>query len=323
MVDAQMQLVSRQSLASSLGKLPYPVRQFALGMAYPLVPRRIPNLLPLAAVTLRDLPKIGKPLVPSVNDALDRPDGLCGLAGRIGVAELVEGYARGMFVMSHIGPLKWWAPRHRMVLFFDQTRIEKSARRLIRNGRFRITFDEAFREVVSACAAPRAGATPLTWITPRMAALLAEAHAEGHAHSVEVWEEGALVGGLFGLAVGRVFFTESQFHMARDASKVAFALLNRHLQAWGFAMNDGKFPTRYLAQSGMLPILREEFCMLTERFCRQAGKPGRWEVDASLCADEWAPAESPRVRMADLLPVGSRCADSVEELMTTKRSNSW
>ena len=310
-------------LINFLAKTPYAVRQTVLGAAYVLVPRRLSGLLPLARVTLRDLPHIGKPMVPDVGQALDDPDGLCGLAGRIGVSELLEGYARGMFVMSHNGPLKWWAPRHRMVLFFDQARIEKGARRLLRGQRFRITFDQAFAEVMHACASPRTSGVPLTWITPRVRALFDDAHEDGHAHSVEVSEDKTLVGGIYGLAVGRVFFTESQFHTARDASKVGFAVLNRHLQAWGFALNDGKHPTRYLADSGMVPVTRSEFSGLTETHCRAPGRVGLWDVDPAILDDRWEPAKATGLRMDEVLPGGSHCAWSTDELLSTNRSPTW
>jgi leucyl/phenylalanyl-tRNA---protein transferase len=311
------------ALMDLVARAPYPLRQLVLGSAYLLVPRRLPGLLPLAAVTLRDLPRIGRPLMPDPAEALDHPDGLCGLTGRIGVRELLEGYARGMFVMSHTGPLKWWAPRHRMTLFFDQARVEKTTRRLLRSEKFRVTFDRAFAEVVLACAEPRPGRTPLTWITPRVQALFASAHAEGFAHSVEVWEGEALVGGAFGLAVGRAFFTESQFHTARDASKIGFAVLNRHLQAWGFAFNDGKHPTRYLADCGMIPVARAEFSRLTAAHAADPGRPGRWEVDPALADDRWEPAQATGVRMDRVLPGGSKCPWSVDELLSTHRSDTW
>src|SRR5262249_12859310 len=249
--------------------------------------------------------------------------GLCGLAGHIDVAELLAGYRRGMFVMNHTGPMKWWAPQNRMVLFFDRARVEKTARRLLRNRKFRITFDTAFGEVMQACATPRSGATPLTWITPRIRALFERAHQEGHAHSVEVWENDALVGGVYGLAVGRVFFTESQFHIARDASKVAFAVLNRHLQAWGFALNDGKHPTRYLADCGLTAITRAEFTALTETYCSEAGRARRWSVEPELLDDRWEAAEAHGVARAQLLPNGSQCPFSVEELLSSRRSSTW
>jgi leucyl/phenylalanyl-tRNA---protein transferase len=311
------------SLIDLIARTPYVVRQILLGSAYVLTPRRLPGLLPLARVTMRDLPRIAGPLVPRVAQALDDPDGLCGLAGRIDVPELLEGYARGMFVMSHNGPLKWWAPRHRMVLFFDQARIEKSARRALRSGRFRVTFDRAFDEVIAACASPRSSGVPLTWITPRVRALFEDAHSDGHAHSVEVWEGNVLVGGIYGLAVGRVFFTESQFHIVRDASKVGFAVLNRHLQRWGFVLNDGKHPTRYLADCGMRPVTRTEFSQLTETHCRTGGRIGSWDVDPDLLDDRWEPAQADGVRMDEVLPGGSHCAWSTDELLSTNRSSTW
>lgn len=316
-------LPSRRDLTGLIAGAPYPLRQGLLGLAYLTVPRRLPGLLPLIAVTLRDLPHLNRPLVPDAEDAFDVPDGLTGLAGRIGVNELLDGYRRGMFVMSHIGPLKWWAPRHRMVLFFDQARVEKTTRRLLRNKRFHISFDEAFDEVVDACAQPRGSGTPLTWITPRIKELFAEAHAKGHTHSVEVWEEDRLVGGVYGLAAGNVFFTESQFHCARDASKVGFAVLNRHLQAWGFALNDGKHPTRYLADCGMRPVTRAEFTNLAMYHGAHGGRIGRWQVDPGLLDDKWEPAEAAGMPKDAAFPVESSCRWSVDELLSTQRSPTW
>jgi leucyl/phenylalanyl-tRNA---protein transferase len=314
---------SGHALLDLVAKAPYSVRQALLGTAYRLMPRRLSGLIPLTVATLRDLPRIREPIVPDPSMALDTPDGLCGLAGRIGVPEMLEGYRRGMFPMSHIGPLKWWAPRHRMVLFFDQARIEKGTRRLLRQGKFQVTFDRAFSEVMRACAQPRPGGTPLTWITPRITALLEEAHQLGHAHSVEVWQEGALAGGIFGLAVGRVFFTESQFHTVRDSSKVGFAVLNRHLQAWGFAFNDGQHPTRYLADCGMEPVTRAEFSLLTQHYGAQSGYVGRWDTDPALMDDKWQPEEAGGFRREHVLPHGSACPYSVDELLTTQRSCTW
>jgi leucyl/phenylalanyl-tRNA---protein transferase len=318
-----MSLRRGQALIDLLAKAPHPVRQYILGTAYLLVPRRLPGLLPLMTTTVRDLPRIGRALLPDWRDALANPDGLCGLTGRIGVAELLAGYSQGMFVMSHFGPLKWWAPRYRMALFFDQARVEKTARRLLRSKKFQITFDRAFADVMRACASARAGGTPLTWITPRVQALFERAHADGYAHSVEVWENDTLVGGVFGLAVGRVFFTESQFHTARDASKVGFTVLNRHLQAWGFALNDGKHPTRYLADCGMKPVTREEFSALTPTHGALPGRVGHWNVEPDLLDDRWEPAQADGMKMEAVLPGGSQCPWSIEELLTTKRSPTW
>lgn len=307
----------------ALSRVPLPVRQAILGTAYRLVPRRLPGLLPMIGVTLRDLPRLGRPLLPDPAEALSEPDGLCGLAGGIGVAELLEGYRRGMFVMSHVGPLSWWASSLRTVLFFDRARVDKTTRRLLRNGRFRVTFDRAFSDVVAACAAPRPGQTPLTWITPRIRSLFGAAHTAGHAHSVEVWQNDALVGGIYGLAVGDVFFTESQFHTVRDASKVGYAVLNRHLQAQGFVLNDGKHPTRYLADVGMSPVTRAEFSALTTAWGARPGRIGPWSVDPALLDDRWEPATAPGVRMADVMPGGTACPWTIEQLLTTHKNPTW
>jgi leucyl/phenylalanyl-tRNA--protein transferase len=227
-----------------------------------------------------------RPLVPDPENALDRPDGLCGLAGSIGVPETIEGYRRGMFLMSHVGPLTWWSSSARVVLFFDQARIDKTTRRLLRNQRFRITFDRAFPAVMEACATPRPGQTPLTWITPRIRALFNAAHAEGHAHSVEVWQDDQLV-------------------------------------AWGFALNDGKHPTRYLADVGMTPVTRAEFRALLETWCARPGKAGMWEVDPALLDDGWTPAVAAGETMTDVMPAPSACPWTMEELLTTHRNPTW
>jgi leucyl/phenylalanyl-tRNA---protein transferase len=312
----------RAALADSLAKFPYPVRQTLLGTAYCLLPRRLPGLLPLLGVTLRDLVSRRDEL-PHPRNALDEPDGLLGIARLRGTADLIAGYRRGMFAFSHVGPLKWWAPRHRMVLFFERARVEKTVRRLLRNNKFQVTFDTAFDDVVRACAKPRPGATPLTWITPPVQALFARVHADGYAHSVEVWENGKLLGGAFGLAVGRVFFTESQFYIARDGSKVGFAVLNRHLQAWGFVCNDGKHATRFLADCGMVPVTRDEFCTITDKYGAGAGRPGAWAVEPALLDDKWQPAQDAGVRMSEVLPQGSQCPYSSEQLLGGNCPSTW
>jgi len=302
---------------------PYQVRQVMLGLGYSLVPRRIPNILPLAALFVRDLPRSFGPLLPHIHQARRRPDGLCGLAGRLDVAALLAGYRRGLFVMSHIGPLKWWAPRQRMVLFFDRARVEKNTRRLLRNRHFQVTFDQAFGDVMRACAAPRPGQPPLTWITPRVQSLFQEAHEQGHAHSVEVWQGDELVGGVYGLSTGWLFFTESQFHTTRDASKVGFAVLNRHLQAWGYAMNDCKHETRYLAGCGCRVVTRDEFTSVVGEYADLPGPIGPWQVDQNLLGGDWEPAAATGIGFRDLLPHGSALDSMTSGGWQAHRSNTW
>jgi leucyl/phenylalanyl-tRNA--protein transferase len=162
---------------------------------------------------------------------------------------------------------------------------------------------------------------PLTWITPRTKQLFNDAHAAGYGHSVEIWDGENLVGGVFGLAIGRVFFTESQFHTARDASKLAFSVLNRHLQHWGFVANDGKHVTRYLADCGMIAISRRRFSELTTKYCAAVRPNHQWKIEQSLLGDDCDSVDG--MSMQDLLPAGPDCNFTVEQLLSTKRSPTW
>ena len=315
------QVRSKRAIFDALSKLPFPLRQGVLGLGYAAVARRWAGFLPHAAILVRDLLKAWQPLLHDPAGALGVPDGLCGLAGRLDVPTLLGGYARGMFVHSHIGPLKWWAPRHRMVLFFDQLKMEKRVRRLIKDSAYRVTFETAFAEVMRASAEPRPGHTPLTWISPKMQRLFLAAHEAGHAHSAEVWHDDRLIAGVYGLAVGRVFFTESQFYRVDNTSKAAVAVLHRHLQSWGFAFNDSKHVTRYISDAGMVPIGRGEFNALVEIHARAPGKIGRWHTEPHLLDSEWRPADTPGTRMQDLLPNASSCKFTAADLLGPHRSN--
>lgn len=172
----------RRTVVNFTAWMPDHLRQAILGTAVTQMPGRLSNLGGLLYVTVRDLLKCGSPLVPNPDCALESPDGLCGLAGRLDLNGLIAGYRSGMFVFNHIGPLKRWSPRQRMVLFFDRARLEKSTRRALHKRRFRFTFDHAFHDVMEACARPRSGQTPLTWITPQVQKLFSDAIKCGFAH---------------------------------------------------------------------------------------------------------------------------------------------
>ena len=275
----------------------------AMGIAYALKPERLPDILPLCRAMARDVLRgVKNKGLPDIADALERPDGYCGLVHDLDPETLNEAYARGLFPFSHIGPIKWWSPKSRAVLFFDQYKMDKNVRRRLRNNHFKITFDTAFTEVMRGCAEPRPGSHGLTWINERMISAYARAHRLGTAHSVEVWDEnGDLAGGAYGYAVGRVFFTESQFHRKRDASKVGFAVLNRHLQHWGYAFNDGKDQTGHLQSMGFASIPRDDFTLFLDIHARaDAAKPGRWKVDEQLEVAGWIPSEADGLKTADV-----------------------
>lgn len=276
--------------------------QLACGCAYSLKPHRWPVLLPLALRWVLSVFRRG-PAVPESARAIPWAKGFADVVRDTSTPAVLEGYRRGLYPFAHLGPLKWWAPPHRMVLFLDEYRIEKSLRRALRRGRFTVTFDRAFERVIAGCAAPRRGRPPLTWITSRIVDIFCRLHREGHAHSVEVWNtDGRLVGGLYGLAVGRVFFTESQFHVERDASKAALTVLNRHLQHWGFAFNDGKHWTQHLAAAGFRVVPKEHLEALLATYATPVDEPRRWVVDAALDCAEWEPDKALHLRGKDLAP---------------------
>ena len=215
-------------------------------------------------------------------------------------ATLLDAYGRGLYPFCHLGPLKWWAPRERMVLFFPEFHIAKRLRRQIRNGGYRVTFDRAFADVIRACAKPRAGKAPLTWITPRIMAAYAEAFDAGHAHSFEVWSaDGDLIGGGYGLAFGRMFATESQFSFEPNTSKIGFTVLNWHLAQWGFVLNDGKHFTPTIDGMGFRAISRDAFTALCQDHGREPYRVGRWSIEADLAAvSSWKPEETRALRSA-------------------------
>ncbi|MFQ5625530.1 MAG: leucyl/phenylalanyl-tRNA--protein transferase, partial [Methyloligellaceae bacterium] len=276
--------------------LPDKLRRWVLGAAWSLKPPRtwgVPATLWMVASHYAGLRDIEEG-VPDPDNALTYPDGLAGICHDMGVESLMAGYRVGLFLLSHIGPQKWWAPSKRMVLALQNFHMEKNLRRRLRKKNFMVTFDSAFEDVVRGCAEPRRGRTKLTWITPDVIAAYAELHRTGHAHSVEVWDgEGNLAGGAYGVAAGQVFFTESQFSRQRDASKAGFATLNCHLQKWGFVLNDGKFHTGHLAQAGFELMPRGKFNALLARHCAAEGRQGPWTVDDTLDVANWDPKAGP------------------------------
>jgi leucyl/phenylalanyl-tRNA---protein transferase len=196
---------------------------------------------------------------PPVSQALRDPDGLLAAGGALTPQWLLAAYRRGIFPWySDDQPILWWSPDPRMVLFPDALRISRSLAKRLRNGDFRVTFNRAFAEIVDACAAPRPG-QPGTWITREMRSDYIGLHRLGYARSVEVWQGDRLVGGLYGVALGPVFFGESMFSQARDASKVALVHLVRAMQQGNGRLIDCQMHTRHLASLGACDIARTEF----------------------------------------------------------------
>jgi leucyl/phenylalanyl-tRNA--protein transferase len=149
--------------------------------------------------------------------------------------------------------------------------------------------DKDFAGVMEGCTRPRPGKVPLNWITPRVMQAFWDAYKAGYAHSVEVWDEdGRLVGGLYGLAIGKVYFGESQFSTVTNASKVATAVHHRHLVAWGFRLCDAKWETPHLASFGFAPMTRDRFLALLQTYVDKPGRVGHWTLDQALDFDTWS-----------------------------------
>ncbi len=205
---------------------------------------------------------------PPVSQALDEPNGLLAVGGDLSPQRLLEAYRRGIFPWYSEGqPILWWSPDPRLVLFPSELRISRSLRKVINKGMFRITVDQAFPEVISACAGPREG-EPGTWITSPMREAYLQLHRLGWARSVEAWHEGRLVGGLYGVAIGQVFFGESMFYRMANASKVAFVTFVEQLREGGCALIDCQVTTPHLLSLGAREISRTEFVENLGRWCR-------------------------------------------------------
>jgi leucyl/phenylalanyl-tRNA--protein transferase len=202
---------------------------------------------------------------PDVEHALLEPDGLLAVGGDLEPERLLYAYRNGIFPWyGPDQPILWWSPDPRLVLFPGQLHISRSLARTLRRRHFTVTLDTAFEQVISECAAPRPGQAG-TWITPEMQAAYIRMHKLGHAHSVECWQQGRLVGGLYGLAMGRVFFGESMFTRVANASKVGFVTLVRQLQRWDYRLIDCQVHTGHLESLGADMIPRREFTRLLER----------------------------------------------------------
>ena len=215
---------------------------------------------------------------PSVNQALREPDGLLAVGGCLSQIRLLNAYRHGIFPWYNPGePILWWSPYPRLVLFPEKLVTSHSLRKTLRKNRFRVTFDQAFKEVIAACAEPRKE-TIGTWITTDIYSAYNRLHQAGFAHSVETWSGDELVGGLYGVALGQVFFGESMFHSQSDASKVAFVTLVEQLNAWGYRLIDCQVHTRHLKNFGAQEIGRGYFTQLLDRYCDAPALPSAWKA---------------------------------------------
>ncbi|HEY0664724.1 MAG TPA: leucyl/phenylalanyl-tRNA--protein transferase [Gallionella sp.] len=218
---------------------------------------------------------------PPVESALREPNGLLAAGGDLSAARLLAAYQHGIFPwFNPDNPILWWSPDPRMVLFPDEFRLSRSLSRTLRRSDHEVRFDTAFEQVMRACAAPRADQQG-TWISEDMIAAYVTLHRAGHAHSVETWMDGKLAGGLYGIAIGRMFYGESMFSAASNASKIALAHLARQLERWRFGMIDCQMNTAHLASLGAREIPRTEFIVRLQDLIH-CEPIARWQFDPDL-----------------------------------------
>lgn len=237
---------------------------------------------------------------PDVRDALREPDGLLAVGGDLGVPRLLNAYRHGIFPWySASDPILWWSPDPRMVLFPSRVHVSASLRKVLKRGLFTVTLDRDFPSVINACAAPRAPGGG-SWLVPEMISAYRALHVRGHAHSVEVWQDGVLVGGLYGVAVGAVFFGESMFSRVSNASKVALVHLCQQLAAWDFGLIDCQVFTDHLLHMGAVELPREQFIALIAGLRERPTWSGSWNAApaaqpllAPPQAGRWEPAVHP------------------------------
>ncbi|MGY0504240.1 leucyl/phenylalanyl-tRNA--protein transferase [Luteimonas sp. e5] len=216
---------------------------------------------------------------PSVQQALRRPNGLLAVGGDLSPVRLLNAYAHGVFPWFSEGePILWWSPNPRMVLPSDGIRLSTRFRRRLRSSRWRLRADTAFDAVIAACAeAPRPGQDG-TWISAQMRDAYSRLHALGHAHSLEVFDGERLVGGIYGVAIGRMFFGESMFSAESGGSKVALAGLGRWLQRQGMPLIDAQVENPHLLSMGGGTMPREAFIGEVRRLCALPGPQGPWRA---------------------------------------------
>jgi leucyl/phenylalanyl-tRNA--protein transferase len=215
---------------------------------------------------------------PPVDEALREPDGLLAAGGDLSPERLLAAYRRGIFPWYSRGqPILWWSPNPRTVFETTRMHVPRRLARALRACAWTIRADSAFDAVVRACAAPRMHQRG-TWIDAPMRKAYQRLHELGHAHSIEAWDGDALVGGIYGVAIGRMFFGESMFSAAESGSKIALLALTRALRQWDFPLLDAQVASPHLFTLGAMEIERSDFCARVKELCERKGCPGSWRA---------------------------------------------
>ena len=219
---------------------------------------------------------------PPLDSALSEPNGLLCAGGDLTPSRLLQTYAKGIFPWYSPGePILWWSPSPRMVLYPGEFRISHSLRKTLRKKSYRVRLDTSFKSVIRACANTRRIGQAGTWITPEIQAAYVRLHELGYAHSVETWIDERLAGGLYGIAIGKMFYGESMFAHVTDASKIALAHLMRFLDEQQFGLIDCQMNTAHLTSLGAREIPRDDFIEQLRRLTEIPPRYGRWHSNAA------------------------------------------
>lgn len=218
---------------------------------------------------------------PHTSQALTNPNGLLAAGGDLSVTRLEAAYRRGIFPWYSEGePILWWCPNPRTIFRPAQIHVSRSLARELRKDYWAVTFDQAFTQVLDGCSEPRKHESG-TWLTDEMKAAYAALYLAGHAHSIELWHQQTLIGGLYGVSLGRVFFGESMFSRRSNASKIVLAQLGKQLARWNFKLLDCQVDSDHLFRMGAMHLEREEFEGILSNACDDNG-PNQWAFDADL-----------------------------------------
>jgi len=222
---------------------------------------------------------------PDVENALTEPDGLLAAGGDLSTIRLLAAYRSGIFPWYDDGqPILWWSPDPRCVLRVDDLHVSRRLKQQVRNSTAELRFNHAFADVIRACAGQRKSQQG-TWITEDMITAYERLHADGWAHSIEVWDGDVLSGGIYGLSIGRVFFGESMFSARANASKIALLGLTQQMRANGLEIIDCQVVSQHLMTLGATVIARAEFTRILDRACDPPRRNVKWPENAIAIAE--------------------------------------
>lgn len=222
---------------------------------------------------------------PNPSTALTEPNGLLAMGGDLSPERLISAYQQGIFPWyDETSPILWWSPNPRAILWLDDLIIHKSLKKLIHNPQYTYKADSQFEAVIEACSqrTQQSPNLPATWITPELKEAYTKLHKLGYAHSIEIYINEQLVGGLYGITLGQTFFGESMFHKEANCSKIALVFLVRQLKRWGFRFIDCQVWSSHLGSLGATEIPREQYLQILQQDLKFETKLGNWQLDPNL-----------------------------------------